>query len=204
MEVFKDQSQGSIEKSCKVQIDKVEVHSLKAGSSHFLIHTSPSNTNGNQLYSLGDSRYGQLGTSLPNASTSPMTAQAVSTFDLSEGFPSKIRKVETCGRHCIAMIEDGSAYVWGWNGDGQLGIETSSSDESSETTLKKKVGEPPSICYEPQLIILEDEDLDIVDVGCGYGHSVIVTDDGRVWVAGSSEFKNVSLMMIWIHDLGSF
>lgn len=165
-------------------LESTSVRSLSAGASHFLIHTSTSNLNGNQIYSLGDGRYGQLGTSTSVSSTdSHRRAQPISVFDrLNEGFPSEIDKVVAGGRHSVALTTDGSAYVWGWNGEGQLGLEPYSDVRGSS-----KHEEAQAIVWLPQLIQVMDGDLDIVDVSCGTSTTAIVTQDSRLWVSGSSE-----------------
>lgn len=92
----------------------------------------------------------------------------------------QIQKVAMGDLHC-AVIAEGSLYIWGCNKDSQC----SGKPGVEPTLVDLKVGEG-------------QEQPNIVDVGCGAAHTVLITDSGDVWVCGKSELS-WSLLSVGTH-----
>ena len=70
--------------------------------------------------------------------------------------------------HMIARTEDKKLYIWGYNDWGQLGNETNEN------------------CFVPQIVHkLSDEK--IVDICCGFWHSLALTETGEVYSWGDND-----------------
>ncbi|KWU44027.1 RCC1/BLIP-II protein [Rhodotorula sp. JG-1b] len=141
------------------------IESIAAGAAHFLLLSST-----HQVYSVGDSRYGQAGpfSSHPlDASNDPQALNHLSFFD--GLFPIAV----SCGAfHSAVVTRDGAAYLFGSDKEGQCGGQSGGN--------------------EPQMIDLEeeeggDEGIEIVQVACGAAHTVLRTRDGQVWYLSSAD-----------------
>ncbi|PWN49750.1 RCC1/BLIP-II [Violaceomyces palustris] len=155
---------------------------VSSGWSHFLLLTSQDDTLGerqpHQIYVLGDNRFYQLG--VPSSfghSSNDCKLLPLPFFSLSEGFPSKVSKIATGGRHNCVLTFDGDLYVWGWNEQGQLGLRSRNEEDQGRAIPQ------------PTLVQLYDDqgdevELDVKDVDCGSCHTIIVTENGDVWVTG--------------------
>ncbi|MCC8145237.1 MAG: hypothetical protein LIO93_02100 [Bacteroidales bacterium] len=73
-------------------------------------------------------------------------------------------------RHALAVLEDGTAWVWGSNGNGRTGLGTTSGSTST-----------------PRQILMP-EGVKIVAVAAGYYNSFLVTDNGEVYACGSNSY----------------
>ncbi len=73
------------------------------------------------------------------------------------------------GGHTVALTADGSYWAWGRNDRGQLG------DGTTESRLT------------PTRIELFDNGLRVVDVSAGFFHTMIRTEDGRIWTFGNND-----------------
>lgn len=145
------------------------IESIAAGAAHFLLLSSTQ-----QVYSVGDSRYGQAGpfSSHPlGASDAPQALNHLSFFD--GLFPIAV----SCGAfHSAVVTRDGAAYLFGSDKEGQCGGQSGGS--------------------EPQMIDLEEEEGgnegdEIVQVACGAAHTFLRTRDGQVWCAGTSTARSL-------------
>lgn len=150
------------------------IQAIASGAAHFLLLTSPPSP---QVFSYGDSRYGQSGPfiSSPYVPSPADTLSAVSLNHL-EHFDGLFPAEVACGAfHSAVQTRDGSVYVFGSNKEGQLGV------------LNEEVGGGVG---EPELLELpddaEDEGDEVRQVACGAHHTVVLQRSGRVWVAGSS------------------
>ena len=151
-------------------------------------HGDPGYSEPHQVWSLGDNRFSQLGreacaTSLASTagSTEDLHVRPIDFFSPSEGFPDRIRKVAAGARHAAALTCAGNLYLWGWNGEGQLGLGR----------------EAPSVVDGPMLWrapeFYHNHDVTVSDVDCGSDHTVIVLDDGSVWSTGSDQYGQLGL-----------
>lgn len=92
-------------------------------------------------------------------------------YKLDSVIPSwKIVSVE-CGEfHTVLLDEDGNVWTAGQNDDGQLGRETSADSDSTFTQVT--VG----------------DSVKIKSIAAGFGHTVLLDEDGNVWTAGWNYF----------------
>lgn len=82
--------------------------------------------------------------------------------------------MDTLGRHTLAISEDGKVFSWGSSSEGQLG---------------HGMCEPSHI---PRLILSLDG-IKIVQVECGWSHSLCLSSDGRVFAFGSGDEGKLGL-----------
>lgn len=74
----------------------------------------------------------------------------------------KIIKIAAGGWHSCALSIEGDLYIWGWNGNGQLGLQDN----------KNKV---ISVMATPHVVDFEESlDISAVNVACGYRHTVVL------------------------------
>ena len=96
-----------------------------------------------------------------------------------EGLQSRVKMVACGAWHTVALTHSGDLYAWGWNRDGQLGIDSQ--------TL--------SIASLPQLISHDgyfDADglgHEVVDVGCGNRHTSALCANGDLLTWGDQQCK---------------
>ncbi|BGP00047.1 hypothetical protein JCM10021v2_003724 [Rhodotorula toruloides] len=153
------------------------ITALSSGSAHFLLLTSSS-----QVYSYGDSRYGQAGpfsSSSYHSSSSPSVPPAA-TIPLNHlSFFDGLYPVQlSCGSfHSAVRTREGSVYLFGSDEDGQCGGTGGGA--------------------EPEMVDLETEgeeaDEEVVQVACGGAHTVLLTASGKVWVAGANHDGQLGL-----------
>ncbi|KAJ7344435.1 hypothetical protein JRQ81_000385 [Phrynocephalus forsythii] len=80
---------------------------------------------------------------------------------------NKIAVNIACGQMCsMAVVE---IYVWGYNGNGQLGLGNS--------------GNQPTPCRIAAL-----EGIRVQRVACGYAHTLVLTDEGRLYAWGANSY----------------
>lgn len=82
--------------------------------------------------------------------------------------------MDTLGRHTLAISEDGKVFSWGSSTEGQLG---------------HGMCEPSHI---PRLILSLDG-IKVVQVECGWNHSLCLSADGRVFAFGSGDEGKLGL-----------
>lgn len=66
----------------------------------------------------------------------------------------------------MAIVDSGEVYVWGYNGNGQLGLGSS--------------GNQPTPCRVAAL-----QGIHVQWVACGYTHTLVLTDEGQVYAWGA-------------------
>ena len=77
--------------------------------------------------------------------------------------------------HSVALLADGTAYAWGYNGFGALGDGTRA-DRQFPTLVKSDAGNPMT---------------DIVAIAAGEGVTVFLKSDGSVWATGYNHFAQL-------------
>ncbi|GAA6032395.1 hypothetical protein JCM8097_008153 [Rhodosporidiobolus ruineniae] len=160
--------------------ERLTALSTGPAAAHFLLLTSPSGS----LYSYGDNRYGQCGP-VPRLSPPPPLFNApeepprveLHHLDFFDGlFPAPPL---VCGAfHSAVRTRDGSLYVFGSNKEGQLGLPAGEGGGAEPMLVELGEGE-------------EGEEVEMVAAGAG--HTVVVTKQGEVWVAGSNSDGQLGL-----------
>uniref|UniRef100_A0A182QBR2 Uncharacterized protein n=1 Tax=Anopheles farauti TaxID=69004 RepID=A0A182QBR2_9DIPT len=135
----------------------VRIRKVAAGFEHCLLLT----TNGD-VYSWGGGLRGQLG-----------NGEIVASNDhpcIVEGLAGvKIVDIAAAGWHSGAVSSFGDLYTWGWNNQGQLGLQDAQHHGR--------------VVSQPQLVSFPgDEDVTVEKVHCGIGHTVV-----EVTTAGSEK-----------------
>ncbi|KAJ7294853.1 hypothetical protein O6H91_Y228200 [Diphasiastrum complanatum] len=113
------------------------------------------------LYTYGWSKYGQLGQGDYNDHLLPHQVEALRN--------KRIVQISGGWRHTVALSEQGKVYSWGWNKFGQLGV-----------------GDANNRCA-PQLVQIPEDQI-VMQVSCGWRHTVAITDGYNVfsWGRGTS------------------
>ncbi len=117
------------------------------------------------VYSWGANGQGQLG---DNSTTSRIAPVAVYSDGVLSG--KTITAIATGGSHTLALASDGTVYAWGWNGDGQLG--NNSTTDSSIPVAVNTSG------------VLAGKT--ITKIAAGSNHSIAIDSDGAVYTWGSN------------------
>ncbi|WP_229132989.1 RCC1 domain-containing protein [Bifidobacterium mizhiense] len=130
-------------------------------------------------YAWGDNYNGQLGNETTTERHAPVRVKTPdrSTYpDLPADFT--YLQVSAGGSHSLALGSDGNAYAWGYNGSGQLGDGTSS---SQSTPVRVKA--PDRSTY-PDL----PADFTYLQVSAGQYHSLALGSDGNVYAWGYNNY----------------
>lgn len=120
-------------------------------------HTMVIDSNG-VLYGFGSNESGQLGLGKEKFKSEPTIIHSLKHV--------RISKV-VCGSYfTMACSETGTVYAFGQNTNGQLGLKISES-----------VNTPTTVPL----------DADVVDIACGFGHAIFLSDEGKVYMDISNE-----------------
>ena len=124
-----------------------------------------------EVYTCGYNTYGNLGT----GNTTNQSVPVKVTLDDGTAL-SNIDTVDAGYYHVIAKTKDGKAYSWGLGTSYQFG------NASAKNILK-----PTKVIYGAGREEIED----IMCMGAGYTHTVIVKTDGTVWTTGQNNYGQV-------------
>jgi len=133
---------------------------VACGAFHNLALTA----NGN-VYSWGINDYGQLGNGTTSNSTVPLLIEEGLYPDV------KVADIAAGGWHSLAITEHGEVYVWGRGEYGRLGL--GGKNGASRLRPTKVEGM---------------EGHRVVEASCGGTHTLVVTDEGRMFVWGRGSF----------------
>ena len=131
---------------------------VKAGSGGAGQHTMVSTDDG-ALYACGRNNLGQLG--IGNTTNQNVFAKVA----LPDG--RRVVDVVPGYEHTVAILDDGSVYACGNNGSGQLGIGST----TNQSTLAR---------------VTLPVERSAVKVDCGRSHTVVMLDDGSVYICSFS------------------
>ncbi|KAL1921758.1 uncharacterized protein VTP21DRAFT_10400 [Calcarisporiella thermophila] len=139
---------------------------IEAGDEHFLALAETGD-----VYVWGSNRFGQLGIAPagqePYERPTPLEAlQGIPVDDFS------------CGSFHSAVIAQGELYTFGWGQKGQLGHEETG---VQVVLLGDENGEE------------EEKEYEVKQITCGSEHTVALTRDGTVWVAGWNKYGQLGL-----------
>ena len=137
---------------------EVKVISVACGRSHSLAVTSSG------LYAWGSSKHGQLGLGRGHVTEQrPVLVKALA---------DKVIVAAAAGQyHSVALDDQGRVYAWGWGVHGQLGT-----------------GDIEDLAEPRRIFLFKKRTRKVVQIACGYAHTMLMTDEGQVWAFGCSLF----------------
>ncbi|XP_065155175.1 RCC1 domain-containing protein 1 [Atheta coriaria] len=147
--------------------ENVKVKKMTAGYEHVVILDTAGN-----VYSFGNGRRGQLGNGILEIQETPRKIQVLEGIFITD--------VSTGGWHSMALSRDGDVYIWGWNGDGQIGLFDDHND-------------PLGVVSIPQYLPLPGENLNVAHIAAGGRHSICITSDQIVFAYGCNKFNQLGL-----------
>lgn len=129
-------------------------------------------TDRNTILSWGGNGYGEVGNGNFTNQCVPVVISALSIYNSDEGskhvnlFGDKIvKKIVTKGYHNLALTESGEVYSWGYNYNGELGLNN-------------------TVCQNTPQLITGFKGAKISHVACGLYHSLALTESGVVYSWG--------------------
>ncbi|CAB1451658.1 unnamed protein product [Pleuronectes platessa] len=124
-------------------------------------HTIARTTDG-EVYAWGYNNSGQVG--------SGSTANQPTPRRVSSCLQNKVVVNVACGQLCsMAVLDNGEIYGWGYNCNGQLGL---GNNGNQQTPCR----------------IAALQGVNIVQVACGYAHTLALTDEGLVYAWGANSY----------------
>ncbi|XP_072832977.1 RCC1 and BTB domain-containing protein 2 isoform X2 [Pogona vitticeps] len=144
---------------CQISTNLInkKVIEVACGSHHSVILTSDG-----EVYTWGYNNSGQVGSG--STANQPIPRRVTSSLQ------NKIVINIACGQMCsMAVLESGEVYVWGYNGNGQLGLGNS--------------GNQPTPCRIAAL-----QGIRVKRVVCGYAHTLVLTDEGQLYAWGANSY----------------
>ena len=136
---------------------------VAAGADHSLALDSDG-----ALYAWGSNAYGQLGNGTTTNSSVPVAVKIAGTPLAGK----TIVQIAAGANHNMVLTSGGTVYAWGWNYHGQLGNNTKTN--SNTIVAVQTIGTPLA-------------GKKIVKIAAGQGHSLALTDDGRVYTWGRND-----------------
>uniref|UniRef100_A0A2I3G8M1 RCC1 and BTB domain-containing protein 2 n=1 Tax=Nomascus leucogenys TaxID=61853 RepID=A0A2I3G8M1_NOMLE len=134
-----------------------QVIEVACGSYHSLVLTSDG-----EVFAWGYNNSGQVGSG--STVNQPIPRRVTGCLQ------NKVVVTIACGQMCcMAVVDTGEVYVWGYNGNGQLGLGNS--------------GNQPTPCRVAAL-----QGIRVQRVACGYAHTLVLTDEGQVYAWGANSY----------------
>ncbi|XP_070170523.1 RCC1 domain-containing protein 1 [Polyergus mexicanus] len=121
------------------------------------------------VYSMGMGIRGQLGHDELENCDDPKLIEALAGL--------KIVQVSAGGWHTAVITDQGDLYTWGWNSNGELGIDSKDKKVHATPTLvdfKNDKGETIEI--------------NVKKVECGSSFTICLTNDGSFWGCGTNKY----------------
>ena len=138
----------------------------------------------NQLYGFGKGIYGQCGYGQPENTDTPKK------IIFNDNNLNKIIDIKCGGEHSIFLSNNGRVYACGHGYYGQLGLGNN-----------KNVKSP--------ILVNSLSNKNIIEIAAGWSHTLVLTDEGFVYVAGCGKFGELGLgetknryNYTWIKKLG--
>jgi alpha-tubulin suppressor-like RCC1 family protein len=135
-----------------------------AGGFHSLVLTASG-----QLYAFGENIFGQLGIAATSGTEVDNPTPALVTLP---GAVGGVSQIATGYNHSLAVTSSGQLYAFGDNRFGQLGTATNNGADTANPT--------------PARVTLPGQVGAITQIAAGYGHSLVVTSGGQLFVFGDN------------------
>eukprot|EP00928_Gymnodinium_smaydae_P061148 TRINITY_DN45302_c0_g1_i1.p1 TRINITY_DN45302_c0_g1~~TRINITY_DN45302_c0_g1_i1.p1 ORF type:complete len:464 (+),score=109.26 TRINITY_DN45302_c0_g1_i1:68-1393(+) len=132
---------------------------------------------GGKLYTYGSNKYHQLGRKAgAEAEEGAGSPPAPVVIEASDGHRPSVRAVSLGAFHSAAITEGGALWTWGWGGSfwhgaGALGQGTRDTEEVPALVTR-----------------FVEQGEEVVQVACGSQHTVVLTNEGRLYSTGKGEF----------------
>ncbi|XP_077014348.1 RCC1 and BTB domain-containing protein 2 isoform X2 [Tamandua tetradactyla] len=148
---------GLVPSHISTNLSNKHVVEVACGSYHSLVLTSDG-----EVFAWGYNNSGQVGSGSTGNQTIPRRVTGC--------LQNKTIVNIACGQMCsMAVADTGKVYVWGYNGNGQLGLGNS--------------GNQPTPCRIAAL-----QGIRVQRVACGYAHTLVLTDEGQVYAWGANSY----------------
>ncbi|XP_050432104.1 X-linked retinitis pigmentosa GTPase regulator-like [Adelges cooleyi] len=154
--------------NCVKSLKPEKILHIACGRSHTIV-----STDSDVVYGFGDNSNGQLG--------QPTTTEGSSFPIRITKFDDKIIQIAAGSHHTAVLVENGDVYVWGSNGDKQLGIEPSNESYSVRSPTIVSIFQP------------------VVYIACGANHSAFVTKTGEMFTSGNREHGKLGHDYLSLH-----
>lgn len=148
----------------KICYDFKEIKNFYAGSVHTVLLTIDG-----KMYSWGSKYY--TGHHKKNDVLLPLEINNLSDMFI------KYTNIGFGGYHTVAITRNNYVYAWGHNVVGQLGISI------NKNQMKNDIDKGLTIIPFPT-IVKSDINNEIIQVSCGWGHTIILCQNGSVWSCG--------------------
>jgi len=142
------------------------------------------------VWAWGDNKYGQLGVTTPETCVndpypySPYYYYSCSTTPIQISGLTDVIAIAAGDKHTIALKADGTVWVWGYNGYGQLGTETIETCETWSLVMGELYPwDAPCSTTPIQISGLTD----VSAVAAGAYHTMALKTDGTVWSWGDNK-----------------
>ena len=129
-----------------------------SSSSHYFIQLSD-----NSLHAMGRNDHGQLGIKNTNTQYWPVPVKIPSD--------ACVKKIATGRSHTILLTDDNKIFVCGANNFGQIGL-----------------GEGIKASQDVTSFVPLDIGNDIIDIACGWDHSLVCTNEGELYTFGHPDY----------------
>ncbi|KFZ26634.1 MAG: Regulator of chromosome condensation (RCC1) repeat protein [Candidatus Izimaplasma bacterium HR2] len=144
--------------------------SISAGGNHSSVITSEG-----RVFMWGYNTFGQLGDGTDTQRNLPV--------DITDNFnligEEIIENISLGGSHSSAVTSDNRVFIWGYNGDGQLGIGVTDMDDH------------PIPIDITDIFNLNETEV-ISDIFLGGYHSSVITSEGRILIWGDNEYHQLA------------
>jgi len=131
-----------------------------------------------RIWTFGKNYFGQLGLSMGVIENRYVPTEIPRGEN---GLPEDVKIVKvSCGEYrTVLLSEDGRIWTFGENSSGQLGHGDIVNRNVPTEIQRGEYGLP--------------EDVKIVDVSCGFHHTGLLSDDGRIWTFGNNYYGQLGL-----------
>ncbi|XP_043846493.1 RCC1 and BTB domain-containing protein 2 isoform X1 [Dromiciops gliroides] len=148
---------GLVPTQISINLENRRVIEVACGSHHSMALTSDG-----KVFAWGYNNSGQVGSG--STANQPIPRKVTGCLQ------NKIVTTIACGQMCsMAVVDSGEVYVWGYNGNGQLGLGSS--------------GNQPTPCRIAAL-----QGIRVHKIVCGYAHTLVLTDEGHLYAWGANSY----------------
>ncbi|MGO8670750.1 MAG: PKD domain-containing protein [Capsulimonadaceae bacterium] len=164
---------GSLDKLAPVQVSGLPAVTAIAGGYY---HSLAIGSDG-VVRAWGANWDGQLGNGTTTNSSTPVEADV--PVVVTGTVPTTVTSIAAGAYHSLALRSDGTVWAWGYNGDGELG--NNSTANSSVPVQVVDFTDPTGFLT------------GVIAISCGGSHCVALRSDGTVWAWGNGAFGQLGI-----------